>query len=181
MKTHCSTVLKKRFFTAKTLSTQRNQKAENRPVIFLRDLRVFAVKMTFAVLLLCIALVTFESAWAVQLEHRADTPDNCRKQGGNKDCSVGPGWCKNEKEICSPELRGRCGKRKGDWYGARQPVTTAAEAQTLLHNYYAGQGYTVSAVSEKKWGFRADILDKNGLVVDRAMIDKRSGRIRSVD
>lgn len=132
-------------------------------------------------LLLCMMLFSAATADAAQPGSPADPPDNCRKQGGNKDCSVGPGWCKNEKETCSPELRGRCGKRKGDWYGARQPVTTAAEAQTLLHNYYAGQGYTVSAVSEKKWGFRVDILDKNGIVVDRAMIDKRSGRIRSVD
>lgn len=132
-------------------------------------------------LLLCMMLLAVAVADAAQPGSQAEPPDNCRKQGRNKDCDAAPGWGKGEKETCSPEMRGRCGKRRGDWYGARQPVTSAAEAQTLLQNYYAGQGYTVSAISEKKWGFKADILDRNGAVVDRAMIDKRSGRIRSLD
>jgi hypothetical protein len=132
-------------------------------------------------LLLCVVLLAAGSALAAQPEHRSDMSGTCRKTGGNKDCNGGPGGCKNEQSTCSPEMRGRCGKRMGDWYGARQPVSTAAEAQTQLQNYYAGQGYTVANVREKKWGFRADVLDKNGVIVDRAMIDKRSGRIRSLD
>lgn len=132
-------------------------------------------------LLLCMMLLAAVSVDAAQPESPAETTETCRKPGRNKDCSSTPGWGNGEKETCSPEMRGRCGKRRGDWYGARQPVTTATEAQTLLQNYYAGQGYTVSAVSEKKWGFKADILDRNGVVADRVMIDKRSGRIRSLD
>lgn len=41
--------------------------------------------------------------------------------------------------------------------------------------------YAVSEIMEKKWGFRANILDKNGSVIDRVMIDKRTGRIRSLN
>jgi hypothetical protein len=129
----------------------------------------------------CAVLLAAGAASAAQPEHRAEASETCRKPGGNRDCNGGPGWCKSNESTCSPEMRGRCGKRRGDWYGARQPVATAAEAQTLLQNYYAGQGYTVSYVVEKKWGFKADIIDKNGVVIDRAMIDKRSGRIRSLD
>ena len=77
-------------------------------------------------------------------------------------------------------MRGRCGKRRGDWYGASQPVTSAAEAERLLGNFFAGQEYSVSAVTEKKWGFTADIRDKDKKVIDQVMIDKRSGRIRSL-
>jgi hypothetical protein len=78
-------------------------------------------------------------------------------------------------------MRGRCGKRRGDWYGARQPVANAAEAQKLLVNYFSDQGYAVSEMTEQIWGFRALIVDKNGKAVDVVMIDKRSGRIRSLN
>lgn len=132
-------------------------------------------------LLLCITLFAAGPAVAEKAGHPGDASEPCRTSGGNRDCVSGPGWCKSEQAACNPEMRGRCGKRKGDWYGARQPVATAAEAQTLLKNYFSGQGYSVANVTEKKWGFRADILDRNGVVADRVMIDKRSGRIRSLD
>lgn len=106
--------------------------------------------------------------------------DNCRKKSGTADCASDPAWCKNNEDTCNPEMRGRCGKRRGDWYGASKPVLTAAEARRLLDNYFVGKDYTVSAISEKKWGFKADILDKNSKIVDRIMLDKRSGRIRSI-
>ena len=99
-----------------------------------------------------------------------------------KNCDVSdPEWCKMGEGSCSPEMRGRCGKRRGDWYGARQPVANAAEAQKLLSDYYNGHGNTVSEMSEQKWGFRAVIVDKDGKTIDLVMIDKRSGRIRSLN
>jgi len=116
---------------------------------------------------------------AQPLQHAGESKE-CRKPGMRMDCDADPAWCKKEGESCSPEMRGRCGKRRGDWYGARQPVANAAEARGLLVSYFTGQGYTVSEVSDKKWGFKAEILDKNGNIVDRVMIDKRSGRIRSL-
>jgi hypothetical protein len=114
-------------------------------------------------------------------EQHADTGTG-RNAGIGRNCDVsGPEWCKMDEGSCSPEMRGRCGKRRGDWYGARQPVANAAEAQKLLINYFNGQGYTVSEMSEQKWGFRAVIVDKDGRTVDLVMIDKRSGRIRSLN
>ena len=106
--------------------------------------------------------------------------ENCRKHDMKSDCDGGPARCNNGEGTCSPEMRGRCGKRRGDWYGASQPVASATEARGLLSNYFTGQGYSVSDITEKKWGFRAEILDKDGKVIDRVMIDKRSGRIRSL-
>lgn len=106
---------------------------------------------------------------------------NCRTHTGKMDCDSGPAWCKSEEGSCNPEMRGRCGKRRGDWYGARQAVPNAVEARVLLLNYFAGREYTVSEVTEKRWGFRADILDKSGKVIDCVMLDKRSGRIRSLN
>lgn len=131
-------------------------------------------------LLLCMLLAA-GSAVASPSELQAGEDKNCRMHNGKAGCEPGPGWCKSGEGACSPEMRGRCGKRRGDWYGASQPVSTAAEARGLLQSYFAGQEYTVSEVSEKRWGFRAEIRDRNGKVVDRVMIDKRSGRIRSID
>jgi hypothetical protein len=106
---------------------------------------------------------------------------NNRTYRGKMDCDAGPVWCKSDEGSCSPEMRGRCGKRRGDWYGARQPVADAAEARRLLQSYFTGKEYAVSEIIEKKWGFRANILDKSGKVIDRVMIDKRTGRIRSLN
>jgi hypothetical protein len=104
------------------------------------------------------------------------------RQTNNKkmDCYADPAWCKTDGTTCRSEMRGRCGKRKGDWYGARQPVADASEAFVLIQNYFSGLGYSIAPIVERRWGFRAEILDKDGKVVDRVMIDKRTGRIRSL-
>jgi hypothetical protein len=84
------------------------------------------------------------------------------------------------KGQCSLEKRGWCGKRKGDWYGARRPVTSINDAREQLAKYFSGQQVVVAEVAEKQWRFEADLLDSCGKVVDRVMIDKRSGRVRSI-
>jgi len=127
-------------------------------------------------LLLCSTGFTAESRAA----ESADEGKVCRDHGGKTDGNGIHGWYRSGEVTCRPEMRGRCGKRRGDLYGARQPVTGATEARKLLLQYFAGQEYTVSDVTEKRWGFKAEIIDKDGKVVDRVMIDKRSGRIRSL-
>jgi hypothetical protein len=128
-------------------------------------------------LLLSLLLLAAQPVAVAQAENGAGEA----RHGMKRDCDAGPPWCKSGDGMCRPEMRGRCGKRRGDWYGARQPVVDAAEARALLLSYFSGQEYTVSEVTEKKWGFRATILDKDGKVIDRVMIDRRSGRIRSLD
>ena len=132
-------------------------------------------------LLLGITLSTSPSFAAVVPGEHPDEGKNCQTHVGKADCNEEPSWCKNREGSCSPEMRGKCGKRRGDWYGASQPVATALEARTLLLSHFTGQEFSVSGVIEKKWGFRAEILDKDGKIIDRVMIDKRSGRIRSLD
>lgn len=131
-------------------------------------------------LLLGLLLLTAPPVSAAQAENGAGDTGHGRMQRGKMDCESGPAWCKSDDGTCRTEMRGRCGKRRGDWYGASQPVATAGEARRLLQNYFAGQGYTVSEPAEKKWGFKAEIIDKSGKIIDRVMIDKRTGRIRSL-
>jgi len=138
------------------------------------------MKLFLPVLLFMNLLAALPAISAPTSGHESESK-NCRTHAGKMDCDTGPVWCKSDEGSCSPEMRGRCGKRRGDWYGARQPVADAAEARRLFMNYFSGKEYTVSEVVEKKWGFRADILDRNGRVIDRVMIDKRSGRIRSLN
>lgn len=134
----------------------------------------------YILLLLSTLLLATQSVAIAQAESAADEAIKPRGQGMKRDCDAPPDWCKSGGATCKPEMRGQCGKRRGDWYGARQPVANEAEARTLLQNYFAGQGYAVSALTERRWGFKAEIVDKDGKVVDRVMIDKRSGRIRSL-
>lgn len=131
--------------------------------------------------LLFVHLVALLPAVSARAGGHESATRKCQTHDGKMDCDTGPAWCKSEEGSCTPEMRGRCGKRRGDWYGARQPVAGAAEARQLLLNYFSGQEYTVSGIVEKKWGFRADIFDRNGTLIDRVMIDKRSGRIRSLN
>lgn len=134
----------------------------------------------YILLLLSTLLLTAQSVAVAQAENGADETNKPRRHGMKRDCDAPPDWCKSDGDTCKPEMRGQCGKRRGDWYGARQPVANEAEARILLLNYFAGQGYTVSELTERKWGFKAEIINKEGKVVDRVMIDKRSGRIRSL-
>lgn len=131
-------------------------------------------------LLLCMLMLAPGVVRADQTGERAGEAEHFRAHDRKMGRDAGPGWWKDGEGACRPEMRGRCGKRRGDWYGARRPVANAAEARGLLLNYFAGQEYTVSGVIEKKWGFKAEIIDKSGAVVDRVMIDKRTGRIRSL-
>lgn len=110
--------------------------------------------------------VTTGSAVAADAGHGQHPNSECGQITGNGQCNL--------------EKRGWCGKRKGDWYGARRPVTSIGDAREQLAKYFSGQQVVVAEVAEKQWRFEADLLDSCGKVVDRVMIDKRSGRVRSI-
>lgn len=65
-------------------------------------------------------------------------------------------------------------------YGAKQPVATAKEARRVLEERFKGQGVEVGKIEEKELFFEAEILDRRGSVVDKVIVDKRTGRIRSI-
>jgi hypothetical protein len=65
-------------------------------------------------------------------------------------------------------------------YGAKKPVSTLKEAKAALEDFYKDKDVTVGKIEEKDLFFEAEILDKKGKVVDKVIIDKRTGRIRSI-
>jgi hypothetical protein len=67
------------------------------------------------------------------------------------------------------------------WYGERKEVRTQAEAKRVLINYFLSyEGVKVLNIKERKWFFEAEIRDKKNKLIDVVIVDKRTGRIRSI-
>ncbi|KAA0889679.1 hypothetical protein ET418_12940 [Oryzomonas rubra] len=75
---------------------------------------------------------------------------------------------------------GYCNNQNWGWYGARKSVTSIEEARRTLEEYYAGSEVMVGRITEKTGYFQADILSRGNKLMDRVIIHKRSGRIRSI-
>lgn len=67
-------------------------------------------------------------------------------------------------------------------YGARKAVRSADEAKKLVEDYFSSIGKTVSIgrIEEEQIFYYVEILGPGGVLLDKAVIDKRTGRIRSV-
>ncbi len=90
-------------------------------------------------------------------------------------CAVSVVYAGNTGDRRSPY-----GHSKGSTYGEKKTVRTVEEAEDILQNYFTGKEVTIGRIREKKLYFEADILDKNNKKVDSVIIDKRTGRIRSI-
>ena len=65
-------------------------------------------------------------------------------------------------------------------YGQRKTIRTEAEARKMLLNYFSPQKATIGEIREKGWFFEAEIKDRHNTPIGRVIIDKRTGRIRSI-
>jgi hypothetical protein len=75
-----------------------------------------------------------------------------------------------------------CPARGEGWgrYGAKDPVKSAEEARKRLEVFYDDENLVVGKPVERPLYFEASIKHKDGRLVDRVIVDKRSGRIRSI-
>ena len=91
-----------------------------------------------------------------------------------------------QAQCTDSDLHGRwpygdyCSGPRGGWYGDKTEVTSAGEAKSILCNYYAGDDVTIGKIVKKENYFEAEILDRNNRIVDRVIVDRRTGRIRSI-
>jgi len=70
---------------------------------------------------------------------------------------------------------------KWGWYGARKVVRTPVEAREILEKFFQpNSGIKVGKIRIRTYFFEADIINRNGMHVDVVIIDKRTGRIRSI-
>jgi hypothetical protein len=95
-------------------------------------------------------------------------------------CGPGPG-----RLQC--EYRGRpfghfCPGLGRGLYGKRMPVLTSQEAKKVIEVYFAGLGedITTGKTEEGRLFFEVEVLAKDGAVIDKVIVDKRSGRFRSI-
>jgi hypothetical protein len=74
------------------------------------------------------------------------------------------------------------GPRWGGPYGTRTPVRTADEARQVIETFFSGCGQTVTVgkIEERRWYFQAEVLDPKGKQIDLVVVDKRTGRLRSI-
>ena len=73
-----------------------------------------------------------------------------------------------------------CPRRHADHYGARQPVQTPDEATERLRLFFNVPPSQIVLRKEFRMGYIADITNADGTLIDRVIIDKRTGRIRSI-
>jgi hypothetical protein len=59
-------------------------------------------------------------------------------------------------------------------------VKSAEDARKRLEEFYADEDVVIGKVTERELHFEAEVKDKDGDLVDRVIVDRRSGRIRSI-
>jgi hypothetical protein len=65
-------------------------------------------------------------------------------------------------------------------YGQKRPVTNIEEARKALTEYFAKKDVKIGEIREQELFFESEIRDKANNLVDKVIVDKRIGRIRSI-
>lgn len=73
-----------------------------------------------------------------------------------------------------------CSGRGWGWYGEKKAVKTADKAKKVLEEYFKSEDVTIGDINERRFFFMAEIKDKENKVIDKVIVDKRTGRIRSI-
>ncbi|HUO78143.1 MAG TPA: hypothetical protein VMU21_11270 [Thermodesulfovibrionales bacterium] len=71
------------------------------------------------------------------------------------------------------------GSREGG-YGEKKEVLTPGDAERILRQYFAKKNVTIGEIRERELYFEAEVRDKDNKVIDKVIVDKRTGRIRSI-
>jgi hypothetical protein len=71
------------------------------------------------------------------------------------------------------------GSREGG-YGEKKEVLTPGDAEKMLKQYFAKKNVMIGEIREKELYFEAEVRDKDNKVIDKVIVDKRTGRIRSI-
>ncbi len=86
------------------------------------------------------------------------------------------GWCGK----CAP-YGDYCTGDKWGWYGERRAVTTKAEAITILKEYFRTyEDLRFRLIGESPIYYKAEVKNREGKLIDIVIIDKRTGRLRSI-
>jgi hypothetical protein len=64
-------------------------------------------------------------------------------------------------------------------YGQRRAVPNGHEAGRIMLQYYHGRDVRIGPIIERDLFYQADVKDRRGALVDKIILDKRTGRLRS--
>ena len=65
-------------------------------------------------------------------------------------------------------------------YGGPREVNTLGEATEIIVHFYTQKGVIIHRITEYPSFYRAKILNQMGVLIDEVIIDKRTGRIRTI-
>lgn len=133
--------------------------------------------------LIIIAFLLFSSAGLSAAEDTnppADMPPQGHWFGRGGGPGPGPGMGMGKHGGKHGRGGGPCySGSRADNYGACKPVVTADDAIKRLKES-SSEEVVIDRLEERPWFFKADILDKDGKLLDKVIIHKKSGRIRSI-
>jgi len=88
---------------------------------------------------------------------------------------------KKETVECQPVYGHYWRSYKWGWYGARREVRTPVEAKEIIEQFLLpDRGIRIVRMREKAHFYIAEVINNKGVLVDLILIDKRTGRIRSM-
>ena len=87
---------------------------------------------------------------------------------------------KNGGRACWVVAATLCGGKEQGSFGQKKGVVTADEALKALKKHFEKKDIVIGEVAEKELYFEAEIKDRNNTVIDKVIVDKRTGRIRSI-
>lgn len=90
---------------------------------------------------------------------------------------VAPAWAGDVKNVVVP-YGDYCTKCSSYGWGGMRPAVMHDEAQAALMEYFHHRGLGVRNIFGMGRFLRADVV-RNGIVVDRIIFDRKTGRIRS--
>ncbi|MBI5073714.1 MAG: hypothetical protein HZB62_00855 [Nitrospirae bacterium] len=65
-------------------------------------------------------------------------------------------------------------------FGEKKVVTTAEGALKTLKKHFGKKDVVIGDIAEKELYFEAEIKDRKNMVIDKVIVDKRTGRVRSI-
>ena len=88
---------------------------------------------------------------------------------------------KKDPVECQPVYGHYWRSYKWGWYGARREVRTPVEAKEIIEQFLAqDRGIRIVRMREKAHFYIAEVMNNKGVLIDLILIDKRTGRIRSM-
>lgn len=88
---------------------------------------------------------------------------------------------RHPSDTYSPPYGAYCPGHRWGWYGASREVRSIEEARNILLEYCASaDDIKIGRIKERKRFFEAEIYDKDNNLIDRVLIDKKTGRMRSI-